>query len=164
MKEQLIDFDRYIISEDGNIYSKWFNKNLERKPSNDGYVRVTLKCKDGKKRHYLKHRVIAYYFIPNPEKKPEIDHINTIKTDNRVENLRWVTSSENSKNKITLQKNIASQPKNKIYAYIDNKLIGVWESENAAARELNINQGNIHNCATGKCKTYKGYKWSYKSL
>lgn len=42
MKEQLIDFDRYIISEDGNIYSKWFNKNLERKPSNDGYVRVTL--------------------------------------------------------------------------------------------------------------------------
>ena len=51
------------------------------------------------RKQYLKHRIIAQQFIPNPENKPFIDHINRIKTDNRIENLRWVFASENSKNK-----------------------------------------------------------------
>ena len=52
------------------------------------------------------HRIVATLFIPNPDNKPEIDHINAIKTDNRVENLRWVTHSENMLNTITLNRNI----------------------------------------------------------
>ena len=47
------------------------------------------------------HRAVAELFIPNPENKPFIDHINTVKTDNRAENLRWVTAKENMNNPLT---------------------------------------------------------------
>jgi hypothetical protein len=60
----------------------------------NGYNRVWL---NGKK--YMHHRVIAQQFIDNPENLPQIDHINRIRTDNRLENLRWISSSENGKNK-----------------------------------------------------------------
>lgn len=61
----------------------------------EGYYVISTECL---------HRVVATLFIPNPDNKPCIDHINTIKTDNRVENLRWVTWSENTMNPITVQR------------------------------------------------------------
>lgn len=47
------------------------------------------------------HKIVANLFIPNPHNKPEVDHINSVRTDNRVENLRWVTHKENMNNEIT---------------------------------------------------------------
>lgn len=163
-KENLIDFDRYIISENGRIWSKHYKCYIGNGSKNNAYKSVNLTCKDGKKRDYLVHRVIAYYFIPNPENKPEVDHINGNKQDNRVENLRWVTSSENSRNEITLKRNIEAQHKHRVYAYKDGIICGEYESENEAARQLGVLQGNINKCAHGKIKTAYGYKWSYTLL
>lgn len=97
-------FEDYQITDDGRVWSKKRNKWL--KPihyKNTGYFHVNL-CKDGV--HYTKriHRLVAEAFIPNHDNKPCIDHINTVKTDNRVENLKWCTYKENTNNPITKAK------------------------------------------------------------
>lgn len=65
------------------------------KDLNHGYCRVML-SKENKARRFLIHRLLAEHFIPNPENKPCIDHINGIRDDNRLENLRWCTHLENN--------------------------------------------------------------------
>ena len=64
---------------------------------------VTDLSKNGKRVHVKTHRLVAKAFIPNPDNKPFIDHINRNRQDNRVENLRWVTKSENMNNPLTLK-------------------------------------------------------------
>lgn len=110
-KEELIDFDKYLINKDGTIWSKFYDKEMKGNLGTKGYLQLWLTCKDGKKRFFMKHRVIAFYFIPNPENKPQVDHINTMKTDNRAENLRWVTQSENNLNPITSKRLSEGQKK-----------------------------------------------------
>lgn len=71
----------------------------------DGYVMVRLFNQDNERGVLIKvHRLVAEAFIPNPENKPYIDHINTIRDDNRIENLRWVTCKENMDNPISKKK------------------------------------------------------------
>lgn len=68
----------------------------------DGYVKVSIydRRRNGRDRYrqLFLHRLVGLTFIDNPDNKPEIDHINAIRTDNRVENLRWVTRKENDNN------------------------------------------------------------------
>jgi len=65
------------------------------KKDKNGYVRITIKDKNNKNHHIGVHRLVALAFIPNTDNKPEVDHINTKKDDNRACNLRWVWATEN---------------------------------------------------------------------
>ena len=84
---------KYILRDDGRVFN--IKTGEEFIPSKvRGYPRV---CVSHGKTEYV-HRLVAKNFIPNPDNLPYVDHINRIRDDNRVENLRWVTALENSNN------------------------------------------------------------------
>lgn len=109
-------------------------QNLAFNRKRDGYLVVCI-SKNGKRKDAHVHVLVAQAFIPNPDNKPEVDHINCVRDDNRVENLRWVTRSENARNPITYER---VRKQNKI------KNLGRKTSEETKAilRELNTGEKN----------------------
>lgn len=73
-----------------------------------GYLNVTL-CRESATRVFSVHRLVAQAFIPNPENKPYVDHIDTDPSNNNADNLRWVTQHENAMNPLTREHNSKSK-------------------------------------------------------
>jgi len=94
----ITDFPDYEVSNQGRVRRIWKSgKKLRKFGISVGYYRLDL-YNDAKPSMKLIHRLVAEAFIPNPENKPEVDHINRNRLDNRIENLRWSTSFENHEN------------------------------------------------------------------
>jgi len=99
--KQFKNFPQYAMDVNGDIYR--LNKNglrkIEGQKDTKGYIQICLYL-DGKRYFKMHHRLIAEEFIPNPLNKSQINHINGIKTDNRICNLEWVTPKENVRHAI----------------------------------------------------------------
>jgi len=163
-----------IISKGRNVKSgygttKWKNPKLQvMKSDKNGYMKVTV-SKNGLAKPYLVHRLVALAFIPNPDGKPEIDHIDTNRSRNSVSNLRWCTKQENRLNPISYKRNNDSRkgkphPQNyrAVVAIKEGIVIHSYKSAGFAAAD-GYNADSIYQACIGKRKTYRGLIWMYLS-
>ena len=131
---------------------------LKPRLSHKGYLLVGL-CTEARTKNYSVHRLVARAFIPNPKGKPEINHRNGDKTDNRVENLEWVTTAENVRHSITVLGHTRSTP---TYAVVCLDTGHVYASAREAAAGTGCRRGGISAVCRGEKKTHHGLRWAYK--
>jgi len=126
-----------------------------RKPQNrSGYLSICLH-KEGVWSKYLMHRLVATTFIPNPENKPEVNHIDGNKHNNRVENLEWCTKSEN----LMHASKVLHRFGTRVVRVEDGK---VFDSIRDAAQVCGVKcSGNISMCLRNINHTAGGYHWKY---
>jgi len=96
--ETINGFENYEIDREGNVWNKKYKRFLKPQLDKDGYLGLIL-SKDGKPKYLRVHRLIALQFIENPDNLPLVDHIDRDKSNNDLDNLRWVTKSQNNRNK-----------------------------------------------------------------
>lgn len=108
MIKSIENYTGYFVSDDGKIYcnlgkgNRDKNKTVELyeikpRPTHNGYTRIYARNTiTGKRNDLYVHRLVAEYFIPNPDNKKYVNHKNCIRNDNRVENLEWCTAKENT--------------------------------------------------------------------
>lgn len=146
----------YKVLKDGSIYSNYSNKFLNPFLNGRGYYHVEIN-----KKSFPVHRLVAVEFIPNPENKPCVNHINGIKTDNRVENLEWCTHSENTKH--AYDNGLMSSRKGGLNGsskkVIDTLSGVIYDTVDEAAKAFNMKRPTLSNMLTGfrKNKTSLNY-------
>ena len=173
--KEIADFEGlYLISSFGRVKSIINNKILTPCIVRANGLVVGL-MKNGKVEKKQVSRLVAAAFIPNPDNKPCVDHIDGVRFHNFVDNLRWVTTKENCNNPITksrLNKKIGEymvgrlgglhQRAKQIAMYsICGDLIKTFLSVKDAQRETGLNDSNIVKCCKGIKKTCGGYIWAY---
>ena len=126
----------------------------------DGYLKLNL-CAGGKTRTFFVHRLVCQVFHENPDNKPQVNHINEDKTDNRACNLEWCTCKQNI-NHGSRNERVAKALGKPIGQYkLDGQLIKVWPSAYMVERQTGFSQACIWGVANGRYKQAYGYIWKY---
>lgn len=167
-------YDNYSVSSEGRVRNDDTGRILKTSHNKGGYELVVL-CKNGVTKTFTVHRLVAQAFLPNTENKECVDHINTIKTDNNIKNLRWCSYKENNNNPLTLEKHTgennhmfgrtgSDNPNSRAVVGINikNPSITIEFSSICQAQKEGFNGGNICSCCNGDRISHKGYYWCYK--
>lgn len=155
--KDVVGYERYYkVSNFGNVYSVRRNKQLKTgNKHRNGYLQVNLYI-NGKYKTLTVHRLVAQAFIPNPYEKQDVNHKDENKTNNRVDNLEWLTRKENN-NYGT--RNIRCSKRIKVIYQDDT--YEVWDSITEFSNEFGFSSGGVCNVLRGTRKTYHGMKFEY---
>ena len=155
MKE-IYSFENYCVTKNGDVYSKKHKIYLKQSTLDTGYKQVSL-CRDNKVYSKLVHRLVLESYIPNYENKPQDNHINGIKNDNRLENLEWNTRSENQKHSIKIGIRTTQGEKNSQSKISTDDVLYIFNSSERnyiIAKKYNISPATI-------CDIKKGRSWTH---
>lgn len=167
-------YDGFLVSDTGIVKSAKTDKIRNQYTSPTGYVRVNIR-QGGRWKTVSVHRLVADAFIPNPQNKPCVNHIDGNKANNNAENLEWCTHSENEshsykclgktvspehiKKIIKLHKEAVSTPVTQFT--LGGKNVRTFVSMAEAHRATGIAQSNISKCCNNERNQAGGYKWSF---
>jgi hypothetical protein len=165
--KQIPNFPKYECSKMGNIRKFDIKMPINGSLHISGYYKTLFINKDDEIKNVSIHRLIAITWIPNPENKLTVNHINKIKTDNRVENLEWSTSSEQAIHRdLNIKKEIHTS--NKIWMCDKKTLEKIKCFDTLIDAAIFIGDKNymknISACALNKIKSCYGYKWIYEEI
>ena len=159
---------KYAVSNWGRVKSLNFNRTgkerlLSTVKYEKGYLFVNL-YKNGKCTKYTVHRLVLSTFNPCPDSESlQVNHINELKDDNRLENLEWCDGSYNVNHGTRNLRDAEKKSIPIVQLSLDGKYIRSWKSSHDAEREGGFNNAHINSCCKGRYKTHKGYRFMYLS-
>ena len=170
--EEWRDIDGYVglyqVSNLGNVRNR--HGRLLSPSDYKGYKRVNL-CRDGKVTTVHVHRLVLMAFTDPSEWDEEVNHLNYNPSDNRLDNLEWLTHADNVRYSVpnkpeTVVRNVFHPTKNfrrVIQLSMDGVVLRIWDNLSTIYREMGFNQTPIKNCCEHKKhhKSAYGYKWTY---
>ena len=138
----------YLITEEGDVYSRKFGKLKKMKQRTERYKAINLWNNGKEKAHYV-HRLVAETYIPNPDNLPEVNHKDEDKTNNNVANLEWSTHADNVQHSLArsyIVENVRTGERQTIF------------NLRAFCRDTGLNRSCLKDTLTGGYSQHKGYK------
>ena len=149
----------YSVSTEGEVRKDTTNYILSQSSQQD-YKFVGLII-NGKQKRMRVHRMVALTFIDNPDNKPYVNHINGNRSDNNVENLEWVTPSENTQHAVNTGLFKSGRTRAVIQYNLNGEQMATFESATEAARQTGGSQSKITMCCRRQRDSANDYQWRY---